>query len=151
MNYRHFFVRDQVNDGKMSLTHVSSENQLADIFNKYFYGQRLIFLGNHLVVSRANTSFCYTYKCLRVQCVVQCTNGGKSLLEYMSLTQPVYILLRSQVYLHVRSFYTVIGFTDQRYQRLDVGDSAGLKGSILDLRVTCGFKMMERVRDISTM
>ena len=77
--YRRFFVRDQVNDGEVSLTHVSSENQLADIFTKSFDAQRFIFLRNHLVVSRATLRFVTP----TVLCVVQCTKGGKSLLEYM--------------------------------------------------------------------
>ena len=57
IDYRHFFVRDQVNDGEVSLTHVSSENQLADIFTKSFDAQRFIFLRDHLVVSRATLRF----------------------------------------------------------------------------------------------
>ena len=57
IDYRHFFVRDQVNDGEVSLTHVSSENQLADIFTKSFDAQRFIFLRDHLVVSCATLYF----------------------------------------------------------------------------------------------
>ena len=57
MAYRHFFVRDQVRDCDVSLTHGSSENQLADIFTKSFHTQRFIFLQNHLVVSRTLVCF----------------------------------------------------------------------------------------------
>ena len=54
---RHLFVRDQVNDGKVSLTHVSSENQSADIFTKFFNAQRFNFLRDLLVVSRSTLRF----------------------------------------------------------------------------------------------
>ena len=57
IDYRHFFVCDQVNDGEVSLTHVSSENQSADLFAKSFEAQRLIFQRDHLVVSRATLRF----------------------------------------------------------------------------------------------
>ena len=57
IDYRHFFVRDQVNDGEVQLDHVPSEHQLADIFTKSFDSHRFIFLRNHLVVSRATLRF----------------------------------------------------------------------------------------------
>jgi hypothetical protein len=53
IDYRHFFVRDHVNDGDILLEPVDSENQLADIFTKSFEPKRFLFLRNHLVVSRA--------------------------------------------------------------------------------------------------
>ena len=53
IDYRHFFVRDHVNDGEILLEPIDSENQLADIFTKSFEPRRFIFLRNHLVVSRA--------------------------------------------------------------------------------------------------
>ena len=53
IDYRHFFVRDHVNDGEITLEPVTSENQLADIFTKSFEPKRFLFLRNHLVVSRA--------------------------------------------------------------------------------------------------
>jgi len=53
IDYRHFFVRDHVNDGEVLLEPIDSENQLADIFTKSFEPKRFNFLKNHLVVSRA--------------------------------------------------------------------------------------------------
>ena len=53
IDYRHFFVRDHVNDGEVLLEPIDSENQLADIFTKSFEPKRFNFLKNNLVVSRA--------------------------------------------------------------------------------------------------
>ena len=53
IDYRHFFVRDYVNDGEVLLEPIDSENQLADIFTKSFEPKRFNFLKNNLVVSRA--------------------------------------------------------------------------------------------------
>ena len=53
IDYRHFFVRDHVNDGKVLLEPIDSEYQLADIFTKSFAPKRFLFLRDHLVVSRA--------------------------------------------------------------------------------------------------
>ena len=55
--YRHLFVRNQVNVGKVQLDVVPSEHQLADIFTKSYDQHRYIFLHNHLVVSRATLRF----------------------------------------------------------------------------------------------
>ena len=52
IDYRHFFVRGQVNDGEVLLDHVDSEHRLADVFTKSFDSKRFTFLRDHLVVSR---------------------------------------------------------------------------------------------------
>ena len=57
IDYRHFFVRDQVNDGEVLLDHVDSEHQLADVFTKSFDSKRFTFLRDHLVVSRRTLTF----------------------------------------------------------------------------------------------
>ena len=57
IDYRHFFVRDQVNDGEVLLDHVDSEHQLADVFTKSFDSKRFTFLRDHLVVARRTLRF----------------------------------------------------------------------------------------------
>ena len=52
IDYRHFFVRDQVNDGEVSLTHVSSENQLSLLMlnGLFSYEITLLYFVQHCVV-----------------------------------------------------------------------------------------------------
>jgi hypothetical protein len=52
IDYRHFFVRDQVNDGEIVLDYVQSEFQLADIFTKAFDSKRFKFLRDQIVKSK---------------------------------------------------------------------------------------------------
>ena len=52
IDYRHFFVRDQVKDGEVLLDYVESEFQLADLFTKAFDTKRFQFLRDQVVVSR---------------------------------------------------------------------------------------------------
>ena len=52
IDYRHFFVRDQVNDGEIILDYVQSEFQLADIFTKAFDSKRFKFLRDQIVKSK---------------------------------------------------------------------------------------------------
>ena len=63
IDYKHFFVCNQINDGKVSLTHVSSENQLAVIFTNdlFSYEIILLYLVQHCVSShfqRLNSVVC---------------------------------------------------------------------------------------------
>ena len=57
IDYRHFFVRDQVNDGEITLDYVESEFQLADLFTKAFDTKRFQFLRDQVVKSRQKVVF----------------------------------------------------------------------------------------------
>ena len=49
IDYRHFFVRDQVNDGEIKLDYVESEFQLADLFTKASDTKRFQYLRDQVV------------------------------------------------------------------------------------------------------
>ena len=53
IDYRHFFVRDQVNDGEIILEYVESQLQLADLFTKAFEPKRYAFLRDQVVRSKS--------------------------------------------------------------------------------------------------
>ena len=57
VNLKGFSDAGGVNHGKVQLDHVPSHHQLADIFTKSFNSNRLIFLRDHLVVSRATQRY----------------------------------------------------------------------------------------------
>ena len=42
IDVRYFFVRDRVNDGELTVEHVSSEFQLADILTKPLCGEKFV-------------------------------------------------------------------------------------------------------------
>jgi hypothetical protein len=52
IDYRHFFVRDQVNSNEIVLEYIESELQLADLFTKAFDTKRFTFLRDQVVKSR---------------------------------------------------------------------------------------------------
>ena len=53
IDYRHFWVRDQVNDGEVVLDYVETQYQLADVFTKAFEPKRFTFLRDQIVKARS--------------------------------------------------------------------------------------------------
>ena len=52
IDYRHFFVREQVNSGDIMFDYIESDLQLADLFTKAFDVSRFTYLRDQIVKSK---------------------------------------------------------------------------------------------------